>query len=210
MLDFRQKLRLQALFARRDGSPAIEFALAFPIVIGLTMGIVEVGYIAFADSTLEGAVRDASRRGVTGFTPEGNTREEFVRGRILDLMDTFTLHGPVEIETLVYDSFGDIGEPEPFTDENGNGSYDAGECFSDVNENGVWDTDMAESGLGGAGSVVVYTARVRLEMLTPAFRWITGEGDGLIDLAASTAVRNEPFNLTQAGNNGPAPEICGS
>ena len=210
MLDRRLKSLWHALALAREGSPAIEFALAFPVVIGLTMGVVEVSYIAFAESTLEGAVRDASRRGVTGFTPEGNSREEFVKGRIIEMMGSFTLHGPVDIETLVYDSFGDINEPEPFTDENGNGSYDAGECFSDINENGVWDADMAESGLGGAGSVVVYTARVEIELLTPAFQWLTGSGDGLIELAASTAVRNEPFNLSQGEESGNAPEICGS
>ena len=43
----------------------------------------------------------------------------------------------VDLDTLVYESFADIGEPEPFTDENGNGAYDAGEAFIDVNGNGT-------------------------------------------------------------------------
>jgi len=189
------------LLIDRTGSPAIEFALAFPVVIGLSLGILEVSYVAFADATLEGAVRDASRRGVTGFTPDPDepqqSREEYVRGRIEDLMAKFPVEGPIEIDTRVYESFGDIGEPEPFSDVNGNGSYDAGESFDDINGNGQWDADMGEAGLGGAGAVVVYSARVNLRMLTPAFRWMTGEGNGTIELGAQTAVRNEPFNLAQ-------------
>ena len=50
------------------------------------------------------------------------------------------------METLVYDSFEDIGKPEPLTDDNGNGSWDDGEAFIDVNGNGVWDEDMGEAG----------------------------------------------------------------
>jgi len=199
---------ISRLLTERRGSPAVEFALAFPVVIGLTLGILEIGYIAFAESTLEGAVSDASRRGVTGFAPNASSREEYVEGRIIELMDKFTLEGPVDIETRVYDSFGDIGEPEPFTDDNGNGSYDPGECFTDINQNGSWDADMAQTGLGGAGSIVVYTAEVNLRLLTPVFEWMTGSGDGTVQLDASTAVRNEPFNNVQNTGGGEPPTIC--
>ena len=54
------------------------------------------------------------------------------------------------MDTLVYESFADIGKPEPFTDQDGNGAYNAGEPFVDVNGNGQWDADMGEAGLGGA------------------------------------------------------------
>ena len=62
----------------------------------------------------------------------------------------------VQLDTLVYDDFDDIGKPEPFTDENGNGAYDAGEPYGDVNGNGQWDPDMGAVGLGAPGDVVVY------------------------------------------------------
>ena len=60
------------------------------------------------------------------------------------------------METLVYESFADIGEPEPFTDQDGNAGYNSGEPFVDVNGNGQWDEDMGEAGLGGPSDVVVY------------------------------------------------------
>ncbi len=199
---------LKSLSHDRRGSAIIEFALAFPAVIGLTMGIVEVSHLAFAESTLEGAVREASRQGVTGYAPEGITREAYVRSRVIDMMSGFALDGPVEIDTQVYDSFGDIGEPEPFSDENGNGSYDPGECYTDINRNARWDADMGAAGLGGSGAIVVYRAIVRVRLLTPVFAWFTGNSSQTITLDAATAVRNEPFNLVKQSLKNGAPTLC--
>lgn len=192
----------------RSGTPAIEFALAFPVIFGLTMGIVEIGHITFANATLEGAVREASRRGVTGFVPDNTSREDHVRSRIVEMMDIFALEGDIAVDTQVYDSFSDIGKPEPFSDDNDNGTYDEGECFTDINQNGNWDPDMGMAGLGGAGAIVVYSANVNLRLLTPVFRWMTDAESGTIRLEASTAVRNEPFNLLKQNNASEAPTIC--
>ncbi|MFQ5346270.1 MAG: TadE/TadG family type IV pilus assembly protein [Rhodothalassiaceae bacterium] len=192
----------------RRGSAAIEFALAFPVILGLTMGIVEIAHIAFAENTLEGAVREASRHGVTGYVPQGGTREAYVRSQVTDRMAYFGVDGPVEIDTRVYDSFGDIGKPEPYSDNNANGSYDAGECFTDINQNGRWDPDMGAAGLGGSGAIVVYRATVRLRLLTPVFAWMIGDGARTITLDAATAVRNEPFNLIKQSLKDGAPTLC--
>lgn len=199
--------RLAAFWRTTDGAGAIEFAIAFPAIIALTMGVLEISHISFAQSTLDGAVREASRRGVTGFIPQNTSREDYVRARVIDMMDVFTLKGPVAIETKVYDSFSDVGKPEPFSDDNANGGYDAGECFTDVNQNGIWDSDMGAAGLGGAGAIVVYSAEVNLNLITPVFAWVTGRTDGTVTLAANTAVRNEPFNLLTATSS--APTLCG-
>jgi hypothetical protein len=95
----------------------------------------------------------------------------------------------VEIETLVYEQFGDIGEPEPFTDENGSGSYDEGGPFSDVNGNGMWDVDMAVAGLGDAGDIVLYRVRYAAPSLSGLMDWATER----VTISATVAVRNEPF-----------------
>lgn len=203
------------LVKKKDGATAVEFALAFPVVIAMTMGIVEIGYISFAESTLEGAVRDASRAGVTNFAPTGMTREEFVHGQIEKFMENFHLvdtdgTGGIEIETVVYDSFSDIGEPEPFIDSPPvNGMYDEGECFTDVNGNGAWDSDMGAAGLGESGGVVVYRANVDLVLLTPVFRYLIDRESGSIRLSAATAVRNEPFSQTQQDLKGNAGQLGG-
>ena len=92
--------------------------------------------------------------------------------------------------TMVYENFGDVGQPEPFTDDNANDAYDAGEDFNDVNGNGVWDEDMGAAGLGGPGDVVVYQMSYDWDIIIPMFEPFFGES---ISLDANIAVRNEPF-----------------
>ena len=204
---YRRWNRLRrALWRDRRGGPLVEFALVMPVLMTLTFAILDFSYIAFADATLEGAVREAARRGITGYVPTGMTRDDYVRSRILDAMASFSIEGGVTITTRVYSRFSSIGEPEPFSDTNGNGIYDPGECFTDVNGNGSWDADMARDGLGGAGDVVVYEARVNLRTLTPLFQAFLGRTGMTMPLAAATAVRNEPYNLVIASGDGV--EVC--
>ncbi len=200
---------LKGLRGDDGGGAIVEFALVFPLLAGFTLAILDFSYVAFADASLEGAVREAARRGITGYVPTAGSRDQYVRQRILDAMAPFALDGDVVIRTRVYGRFTDIGEPEPFSDANGNGVYDPGECFTDVNQNGVWDADMARSGLGGAGDVVVYEAEVRLMPITPFFVHMLGRSDPAITLVASTAVRNEPYSLVQENAGGGAIQICG-
>jgi hypothetical protein len=94
------------------------------------------------------------------------------------------------MDTLVYENFGDVGQPEPFTDENANEAYDAGEPFNDINGNGTWDEDMGAAGLGGPGDVVVYRMSYDWSIIIPLFRPFFGDA---ITLQANIAVRNEPF-----------------
>ena len=104
--------------------------------------------VLFIGSSMELAVVEASRYGTT--KPEiGVSRAD----QVLEIVETKTYGlldmDQVELETLVYDSFADIGKPEPFTDDNGNDTYDVGEDFVDANGNGQWDADMGEAGLAG-------------------------------------------------------------
>ncbi|GAB4121967.1 MAG: hypothetical protein Kow00104_05680 [Rhodothalassiaceae bacterium] len=200
---------LKRLLFDDKGSAAVEFGLAIPAVIGLSMGVVEIAYIAFAEATLEGSLREAARAGVTNFAPEGTSREDYVLGIVLDQMNRFNIEGETEIKTRVYDSFSDVGRPEPFIDQGDppNGVYDEGECFSDINQNGVWDSDMGAAGLGGSGSVVVYEARIRLRHLTPVFAMFSSSEGNSFELSAATAVRNEPFSFTNTNLGAVAPQV---
>jgi hypothetical protein len=84
-----------------------------------------------------------------------------------------------------------VGQPEPFTDENGNDAYDAGEPYTDSNGNGGWDDDMGAAGLGGPGDVVVYSMSYDWPIMIPLFQPIFGDH---VTLQANIAVRNEPFD----------------
>lgn len=172
------------------GSTIVEFAIVFPVFILMLIGIIEIAVVIFIGSSIESAVLQASRFGITGGTSSGVSREQ----RVLDIVSDST-YGlvkmeSVEIDTLVYGSFADIGKPEPFDDDNGSGAYDAGEPFSDVNGNGIWDPDMGAAGLGGPNDVVVYSVTYDWGIMTPIMQGIMGDS---IRHVSSVAVRNEPY-----------------
>lgn len=196
----RTSLRLMATMKRlrrnRKGSAVTEFAIAAPVVIMAIVGIIEFSMILFVSSLLEGGLREASRFGLTGFQPNGLTREE----RILKIIEDHT-HGLVDgtavnLSTLVYPSFDSIGQPEPFTDENSNGTFDAGEPYMDVNGNNQWDPDMGAAGLGGPEDIVLYTIEYDWPLMTGMLNGFVGN-DGKIGLRASVVVRNEPYGTTE-------------
>ena len=196
----RTNLSLMATMKRlrrnRKGSAVTEFAIAAPVVIMAIVGIIEFSMILFVSSLLEGGLREASRFGLTGFQPNGLTREE----RILKIVEDHT-HGLVDgtavnLSTLVYPSFDSIGQPEPFTDENSNGTFDAGEPYMDINGNNQWDPDMGAAGLGGPEDIVLYTIQYDWPLMTGMLNGFVGN-DGKIGLRASVVVRNEPYGTTE-------------
>jgi len=190
---------LRGLARCRRGVSTIEFAFAAPILVITMMGVIELGMIMFMSALLEGAVRDASRFGLTGYAPAGMSREQIIAQTISD--DTLGLVDPADltISTQVYGDFSQIGQPEPYVDANpANGVYDLGEEFVDVNGNGQWDADMGVAGVGGPGDVVVYTVSINWPLLTPLLDGLLGD-QGRMALSASITVRNEPYNTSQGG-----------
>lgn len=175
-----------------SGSAVVEFAFGAPIVVLLLAGAIELGMIMFVNVLMESALRDASRYGITGQVPTGETRLQ----RIKDIISKDTI-GLVDmnkatIDVKVYPSFADIGKAEAFVDGNGNGVYDTGETFTDTNGNGKWDSDMGVSGAGGPGDIVIYRVSYDWPLLTPLAAPFIGH-DGTYTLTASIAVRNEPW-----------------
>lgn len=181
---------LRRLRRSDDGIAALEFALILPALLLAFLGGIEIAVAIFIRATIESAVFEIARFGVTNNTPEGMTREE----RVLELITarTYGLINPqnIAVETLVYSSFADVGEPEPFEDLNGNGAYDTGEPYSDINGNGKWDADMGAAGLGGPGDIVVYRLSYSWGIMAPMMRQIMGAD---ITSVSSVAVRNEPL-----------------
>lgn len=175
--------------SREDGSAMVEAALGLPVLLSALIGVFEIANFYFISATVENAVLHASRFGITGSSEAGQTREDQVRATIAEQTFGRVDMDTVQIETLVYQQFGDIGEPEPFTDQNGDDQYNDGEPFSDVNGNGTWDDDMAIAGLGGAGDIVLYRVRYEAESLTGFADWAYRK----LNVQSTVAVRNEPF-----------------
>lgn len=177
------------LWRDRGGNAAVQFALLAPALLLLVIGSFEVAISLFVAGTVESAVLAASRYGVTGFTEDGVSREQRIRDIILDRTLGFVDMNHTLIRTLVYERFDQIGQPEPFTDDNANGSHDPGEAFNDVNGNGEWDDDIGAAGLGGPGDIVLYEIEYETGAITQLLRPVFGR----IVHRAAVAVRNEPF-----------------
>ena len=173
------------------GTAMMEFAFLAPIFIGMLGAIMEFSGILFVQTLLEGSAREASRYGITGSTEPGVSREDEIMAIVTKNTYGIVDLDNLEMETLVYANFGDIGQPEPFTDTNDNGIYDVGEPFDDVNGNGAWDPDMGAAGLGGPGDVVVYRMTYDWPIIIPIFRPFFGD---TVRLQANIAVRNEPYD----------------
>jgi hypothetical protein len=179
----------RALAAGDAGTAAIEFALVGTALILVLVAVFEFAYVLFVGASLESAVLNASRFGITGATEAGLTREQIIRDIIRERTLNLLPGEEMTITTRVYQRFDQIGMAEPFTDRNGDGVRNDGEPFTDINGNGVWDDDMGVAGLGGAGDVVLYTVEYTAGALTRMFTPILGP----IRHRATVAVRNEPF-----------------
>ena len=182
-----------SLFRSQDGAAAVEFALIAPVLLLFTVGIIEMSFMMLTQNIMESATFSASRLGKTGFTESGMSREETIRNALEEMAGTVMDVNQVSIDSKTYSEFGDVGQPEPFVDADGNGTRDSGENFTDINGNGTYDTDMGTSGLGGAGEVVVYTVSYPWHLTTPLLGSIFGD-NGIVNLTARTVVKNEPFS----------------
>ena len=182
------------LLSDQRGVAAMEFALIAPTMFVMLMGLMEYGYVSFARSSLEHATIGAARSAVAGNCSA--TRESKMLNFIARSMKPYIAYNnePTRIEYKSYsDKFGEVGNPEPFTDANHDGFYTKGETFQDVNGNGKWDSDMGRVGsVGGVGEVVTYATSYRVQSLFPAIRRSFNHGQPYYELRASTVVRNEP------------------
>lgn len=181
---------LRDLRDNKSGMSFVEFAFVAPVLITIIVGIIEISMIMFVSALVEGGVREAARFGLTGSTPPGMSREEFMIQRIQDITMGLVQVDDTNVTISVYPSFGDIGQPEPFTDQNANTTYDTGEPYTDINGNHVWDDDMGAAGAGGPGEVVLY----RIDYEWPMMFGLLADTLGTsMEMSTSMAVRNEPY-----------------
>jgi Flp pilus assembly protein TadG len=181
-----------------EGSTAIEFGFTAPFLVAMIVGIIEFSLILFVNSLLEGSLRDAARFATTGNPPAGMTIEEAMVAKIDSATMGLLTIDSSHITSLSYDSLGDVGEEEPYNDDNPpNGQYDVGETYTDVNGNGVWDPDQGTPGVGGPCSVVVYRVQAQWPMMVGLLASSIGSE---VTVGGSAAIRNEPFGANPCAN----------
>jgi Flp pilus assembly protein TadG len=184
------------LSLRRDthGISTVEFAIVAPVVFFMLLGFLELAYVSSARTSLESALLAGGR--VVAATTCPAQRPALLQSTVNSAMVEFRSSNNAlpQITSRKYgSSFAQVGQPEPFIDNNANSIYDAGDSFTDVNGNGTWDADMGTQGsLGGAGDIVTYEATFQVASLIP---WIsrTLNGGNSYPIRASAIVRNEPI-----------------
>ena len=187
----RQRRPLRQLTSQRQGAAVAEFAMILPIFMLMVMGIMDFGMTLFVNATLEGAVRDASRYGVTG--QDGGDRLQVIRDIIADRTVGLVDIDVADIRTRIYESFEDIGYTEPLIGDPPPEGEEMvpGVHYDDLNSNGEWDEDLGQEGVGGPDEIVLYTINYELPMISGLVKHVMG-GDA-VSLSTSIAVKNEPF-----------------
>ena len=164
----------------------------------MVMGLGELLYQAYAQAILSGSVQKAGRdSALEGGASNAATIDGQVITSMTPLMkglaNSCTRSGSTGTWCSTrksYDTFSEVA-PEPFTDTNSNGVRDPGECYTDENGNGAWDADPGLNGQGGASAVTVYTMTITYPRLFPVA--------GLMQLppmqtiAATTLLKNQPY-----------------
>lgn len=192
-------------FARNnDGAAALEFALVLPPLCLILVGMFEVSMLMFAQASMEGALREAARFGMTGSVADPADREE----QILAIIDKDTLNlfdmNDASISFIVFPSFNDAGKREAYNEKGGANpcGYDAGiddgwVAFgqNDDDNDGVWDAGGGACGVGASAQIVQYTVQYDWQVITPFMAPIFGK-NGKVHLKASVVLRNEPWDAT--------------
>lgn len=192
--------RLRGLAADRAGAALVEFALIMPVLLLISLGSLEFGLNIYMRSVLEGAMLEAGRN---SSLQTGSSNQTAIDQAVTKAVKNIIPNATVTFERDNYPSYSKLNKPEDFTDTNGNGRYDSGECFQDVNNNNTWDSDLGRDGLGGANDIVEYVATVRYPTFVPV-----GQQLGLATtttVTAKTVLKNQPF-ATQPGWG--ARQIC--
>ena len=176
---------------RRDtrGAYTIELAMITPVFLLVVMGTFDLGVQMYAKEALAGVVAQAARDS----TLETNVNNQSALDqRVRDRMNTIARWGTVSFTRTNYTDFSSVGQAENFTDSNGNGVRNVGECYSDINANGQWDADRGESGQGGANDVVIFRATFTYDRMFPLWRMM-GQSQNK-SIVMSSAVRNQPYS----------------
>lgn len=179
---------MRRLWRDRRGNAITEFGLLAPVMLALFMGLSDVLYQAYLQSVLNGAVQKAGRdSGIEGGANNTSAIDAKVQTSVRQLARSATFSS----SRKSYDSFTEVA-PEPFVDTNGNGTREAGECYTDQNANQTWDSDPGTTGQGGANAVALYTMTVSYPRLFPIMGFFGVSNTQTI--SSSTLLKNQPYS----------------
>jgi Flp pilus assembly protein TadG len=182
------RLRAVAQRMRRESTRAsamLEFGIVAPVFFIMLMGIIENGIIYFGSSTLQYATDEAARQVRTGQAQAASmTQAQFrtlVCNNITPLLACDS-NLQIDMETTQSGTFAGAAYGSP-TDANGN-----------------LNASLSNYQPGVACNVVLVRAFYTWKVLTPGLSvFLTNITGGYHLITATTAFRNEPFNVAVAG-----------
>jgi Flp pilus assembly protein TadG len=184
---------LSRLRGDRRGVTVVEFAIVAPVLLIMLMGFGDLLYQTYAQSILDGELQKAARdSGIEG----GAANTAAIDAKVEAMVKKIAPKATFTTVRKTYDTFSEVA-PEPIFDTNGNNKLDPGECFTDENGNGVWDADPGITGQGGASAVAIYQMTATYPRLFPVaslLGWPTTQ-----TISATTLLKNQPY-ATQTTN----------
>lgn len=191
---------LRTIRTDSEGVTVVEFGLLAPVLLLTLLGLFDMGHMMYTKSLMLGAIQKAARDS----SIEGAySREAALDARVTEVVRDIAPDAVLTFKRRSYTNFSDVGQPEDFTDSDGDGTCNDGEPYEDANGNGTWDANGSGSeGFGGARDAVLYTVTVSYERYFPA--WKLMGADDRATMQASTVLRNQPYDLQQV----PAVEAC--
>lgn len=186
-------MTLRDLWRDERGVTIVEFAIIAPVLLITILGMFDMGYNLYVQTILKGAVQKAARDS----TIEGaDANSAAIDAAVSSAVHGIAANAQVSFSRKAYSTFGDVGQPEDFSDLNGDGACDEGEPFEDANRNGSWDPDRGREGTGSARDAVLYIVTIRYPRAFPIGRLI-GISD-TFSTDAETVLRNQPYAANEA------------
>lgn len=184
---------IRRLRRNKRGTAMIEFALTAPVFLLLLMGVFDYCWQMYAQQVLQGSVNEAARLStLESYVDDQSALDE----RVIERVQMVFRDSNVTFKRKAYESFDQVGKPEPLTDKNGNGTWDTGECFEDLNGTGSWEPDRGSTGNGSADDVILYVVTMKYDRILPVWHMMGQEQEAT--LVATTVLRNQPFDVNGA------------
>jgi Flp pilus assembly protein TadG len=187
-----------ALRRAEGGATIVEFALILPVLCGLLLGTLDLGYRSYVGSVVQGTLHDAARMATVGGVTTAQI-QTFVQNRL----QAFSRNATITTTATSYADYSRVHIPERITqDTTPIGTYNPGDCYEDNNGNGRWDSDQGAGGTGGSEDVVLFQVTMTYPHIVPVgvlFGWSSN-----VTITQNTVLRNQPY----AGRNTNVNVIC--
>lgn len=185
--------RLPSLFRRlgadRKGATLVEFGLVAAPLCLILMGFGDLAYQSYLRAVTEGVLNRAGRAASVG-TMTSDQIDAYITAQVQAVLPK-NAETPEIVKKSYYD-YTKVLQPEKITTDTAPyGVYNSTDCYEDANGNGKYDTDVGNTGLGGADDRVYYLVTVRMPRMFPMAKMLGWPEKQ--SFTATTIIRNQPW-----------------